>query len=49
MTGNRLTKTEASVLTAARLWWRHRTPENLRHLSRAIKEYIRSAETVEAA
>lgn len=42
LTDNRLTPEESAVLEAGRRWFRYRTPENLRHLARAIRDLIKA-------
>ena len=40
--GNRLTREEQALLQAVRRWFRYRTPENLRHIARAARDWIRA-------
>lgn len=49
---NRLTEQEKKVLDSCKLYWNYRSPENYRHLERAIREWrkdeIAKAKAVEA-
>jgi len=39
---NRLYPEEQALLAAVRRWFRYRTPENLRHLCQAARDWIRA-------
>ncbi len=47
MAENRLTLEELNVLEKCRQFFRHRTPENLRHLVSAIGAWIRIDDPIE--
>lgn len=40
--GNRLYPEEQALLAAIRRWFRYRTPENLRHVVLAARDWIRA-------